>query len=398
MHVQHVLHHLQIWMHADQSKTGFLGRAEFYNALKLVTVAQSKRELTPDIVKAALYGPAAAKIPPPQINLAAAPASQLNSMGVASTPQMAAVAPTSSQNLGFRAQGVPNPGMNQHYFPYQQNQVMRPPQPVPAVTAPRPSQGIVSPELTRGGNLLGPNVPSSNISNDWLSGRTGAVPTGPRGVTPSMPLPTSQPQAPVSMTLQPTANASKASVVSGNGFAYGPSHSVSSVPASAPVSSGPQPLSKQSSLDSLQSAFSMQPASGQLQRAQLSLNPSQQVSAPGSSLLAASGISGGSSSLAPSGISTGIGNSTSDGLQLPWPKMKPSDVQKYTKVFLEVDTNRDGKITGEEARNLFLSWRLPRGKGSVWKFSYSLCVYISITNFLILKLNSHFYLLNIVIW
>ncbi|KAK9286549.1 hypothetical protein L1049_014948 [Liquidambar formosana] len=57
----------QIWMHADQNRIGFLGRAEFYNALKLVTVAQSKRDLTPDIVKAALYGPASAKIPAPQI-------------------------------------------------------------------------------------------------------------------------------------------------------------------------------------------------------------------------------------------------------------------------------------------------------------------------------------------
>lgn len=27
---------------------------------------------------------------------------------------------------------------------------------------------------------------------------------------------------------------------------------------------------------------------------------------------------------------------------------------------MEVDTDKDGKITGEQARNLFLSWRLPR--------------------------------------
>ncbi|GKG42562.1 epidermal growth factor receptor substrate 15-like protein 1, partial [Tanacetum coccineum] len=52
-----------IWQHADQNCTGFLGRQEFFNSLKLVTVAQSKRELTPDIVKAALYGPASSKIP-----------------------------------------------------------------------------------------------------------------------------------------------------------------------------------------------------------------------------------------------------------------------------------------------------------------------------------------------
>ncbi|KAG0451555.1 hypothetical protein HPP92_026166 [Vanilla planifolia] len=40
--------------------------------------------------------------------------------------------------------------------------------------------------------------------------------------------------------------------------------------------------------------------------------------------------------------------------------MSQTDIQKYTKVFIEVDKDRDGKITGEEARNLFLSWRLPR--------------------------------------
>ena len=42
--------------------------------------------------------------------------------------------------------------------------------------------------------------------------------------------------------------------------------------------------------------------------------------------------------------------------------MTPAGVQKYAKVFLEVDSDRDGKITGEQARNLFLSWRLPRGR------------------------------------
>ncbi|KAF5455621.1 hypothetical protein F2P56_025179 [Juglans regia] len=328
----------QIWMHADQSKTGFLGRVEFFNALKLVTVAQSKRELTQDIVNAALYGPAAAKIPPPQINLAATSVPQLNSMGAASAPRMGAVAPTSSQNLGFRAQGVPNPSMNQHYFPSQQNQSMRPPQvmPLPSVTASHPSQGTASPDLARGGNMLGPNVPNSNISNDWLSGQAGSVPNGPRGIGPSTPLQASQPQSPVSMTSQPTANASKALVVSGNGFATASS-------AITPVSAVPQPLGKQSSLDSLQSAFSVQPVA-----VPRHLGSTMTVSAPGSS------------SITSSGISVGLGNPTSDNMHLHWPKMKPSDVQKYTKVFLDVDIDRDGKITGEEARNLFLSWRLPR--------------------------------------
>ncbi|KAM3298411.1 hypothetical protein ACQJBY_040064 [Aegilops geniculata] len=46
--------------------------------------------------------------------------------------------------------------------------------------------------------------------------------------------------------------------------------------------------------------------------------------------------------------------------QAPWPKITQADVRKYMIVFIKVDRDRDGKITGEEARNLFLSWRLPR--------------------------------------
>lgn len=45
----------------------------------------------------------------------------------------------------------------------------------------------------------------------------------------------------------------------------------------------------------------------------------------------------------------------------PWPRMSPNDVQRYTRVFSKVDTDHDGKITGEQARQLFLSWQLPRG-------------------------------------
>ncbi|KAJ7957986.1 Calcium-binding ef-hand-containing protein [Quillaja saponaria] len=369
----------QIWMHADQAKTGFLGRAEFFNALKLVTVAQSKRDLTTDIVKAALYGPAAAKIPAPQINLAALSPPQSNTMTVAPPPLMGAAAATSSQNFGFRGQGFPSPILNQQY-PSQQNQIMRPPQPVPASTASHPPQLIAGPQLSVGGGVVGPNVPNSNISSDWFS-RTNMAPTQPRGISPSVPSSTSTLQTPVPAPSQQTAIVSKALVVSGNGFSSnsafgndlfsaplsipkqepgGQNYSASSAPTSSaitPVSSGSQPSSKQNALDSLH-AFSLQSTSGQFQQAQSSLNRSQQSSAPGSSLLASSGIS------------VGHGNATSDNSHIPWPKMKPSDVQKYTKVFMQVDTDRDGKITGEQARNLFLSWRLPRDVlKQVWDLS-----------------------------
>ncbi|KAK9989211.1 hypothetical protein SO802_029450 [Lithocarpus litseifolius] len=61
-----------------------------------------------------------------------------------------------------------------------------------------------------------------------------------------------------------------------------------------------------------------------------------------------------------SGKSLGAEISASSQSQQPWPRMSPTEVQKYTKVFLDVDKDRDGRITGVEARNLFLSWRLPR--------------------------------------
>lgn len=55
------------------------------------------------------------------------------------------------------------------------------------------------------------------------------------------------------------------------------------------------------------------------------------------------------------------------GLTPQWPRMTPQDVQRYTRVFSRVDTDHDGKITGEQARELFLSWQLPKG---VFTFPY----------------------------
>ncbi|KAK8705763.1 hypothetical protein V6N13_049356 [Hibiscus sabdariffa] len=368
----------QIWTYADQSHSGSLSKPEFFNALKLVTVAQ-RRELTPDIVKAALYGPAAAKIPAPQINFPST-----------SAPQMGAAMPASSSSPGFRGPGAPNAGMGQQHFPSQQNLSMRPPQTMPAPTVLHRPQGIAAPEFSRGGSTVGqpqampvgstalphqsmptaatgPGFTNQNMSSNWLAGRTGGASTGPQGVTPST---APKLQTAVSLPSQPTAN-SKALVVSGNGPAsnstfggdafsatsFAPKtelstqtfspHSAPTTTGIRPVSSGPQPIVKSNSLDSLQSTLSVPSAGSQSQRPYPSLIPGQQVSSQSSS------------SITPSGISVGA-VTASNSSQPPWPKMKPSDVQKYTKVFMEVDTDRDGKITGEQARNLFLSWRLPR--------------------------------------
>lgn len=55
-----------------------------------------------------------------------------------------------------------------------------------------------------------------------------------------------------------------------------------------------------------------------------------------------------------------VGPTSSASVQ-PWPRLNSVDIKKYEKVFVEVDIDKDGKITGEEARKLFLSWKLPRG-------------------------------------
>ncbi|KAH9624918.1 hypothetical protein KSS87_004194 [Heliosperma pusillum] len=419
----------QIWMHADQNRAGFLGRQEFYNALKLVTVAQSKRDLTPEIVKAALYGPASAKIPPPQINLPLTPAPQPTSVPSSPSVHMGSMAPTPSQNLGYRGPVPSNQNMNQQYYPPQANQLVRPSQGpgIPNVelgfspagfanSGMRPNLGLVTPALSNSG-LSTPGLPSSGISTlglpnpsmstpglpssgmptpalsstgmtgvstGWLGGRTSGAPSGPTSQLPSSGIVSSTPLDEL-MSSQVASKGPNGNLVSGNGVSsnsiggrdpfasfqmtksvsspsipsMGTNHNSSAiVPASAPapastfpsssaivpVPSVPaQPPSMSRSLDSLQGAFMNQPSGGQLQPAQTYSNPSQPVT-----------------QLPSSGAQAGVGIASSVPSQPPWPKMTTPGMQKYTKVFMEVDTDRDGKITGEQARNLFLSWRLPR--------------------------------------
>jgi epidermal growth factor receptor substrate 15 len=107
----------QIWEFANQSQTGFLSRQEFFNALKLVTVAQTGRELTPELVKAALIGPAAAQIPPPRI---APPPPSSNFEGTDTPPQISQLSPLQA-NYGrhFSPQSgtTPDSGLQSSAYP-----------------------------------------------------------------------------------------------------------------------------------------------------------------------------------------------------------------------------------------------------------------------------------------
>ncbi|XP_062209746.1 uncharacterized protein LOC133911504 [Phragmites australis] len=417
----------QVWMHADQNKTGFLGRPEFYNALRLVTVAQSGRQLTPDIVQSALYGPAAARIPapkiatgpsPPQIGTAGASRPQGSAamtpapgqvgaaqMNPATAPrsQGSGMMPTSTQvsapqvNPGAvpRPQGInstmpaasqggalqatqfagpramqsqpPNMGFNQ--LPPSSTGFMRPPQ-VGALATSLQAQSPGINQGLHGGVSMGGSV-------GWQGGNVSSVGGAPQatsgGAAPSqtarggfgLGLPSSmgmapglQAQAMSSSPLPPQINStvlpqdSKALVLSGNGPASSsgsstdifsaltqPKSSVSaptlltsSMPSSSSFMSTPtgsQNLTNLAQLGSLQ-------GSGQPQQTQPITKPS--VPAPTAS-----------------DVSAGVSNLASQ-----WPKVTQSDIQKYMKVFGDVDRDRDGKITGAEARTLFLSWRLPR--------------------------------------
>lgn len=390
-------------MHADQNRTGFLGRLEFHNALKLVTVAQSGRQLTPDIVKAALVGPASAKIPPPQISTGPAPVPQVNAvpssalqMNVVRAPgfQMNAVAqpvahinsgaPPVSHNQGLRGPQSPS-NLNQQFSPSFDNQFMRPPAAqIPHVLA-QGSKQVIPP-----GSMPGPHVVSANISADWVGNRainsaTGATSQVPsRGViVPSAPMdtlsahtPSIPPQASQDMSLslvqsmakdsksvQSGKNLSLDSIFGGDAFSAtlsqpkqevvpSPMLTVSSVSNSSalvPVTSSVQTTAKQAP-GIIQGSLTKAPHGGQLQQ-DLSFVKQRQMDSPQT----ASVVRG-------PGTSVGMSGPKSNPVQTPWPRITQSDIQRYNAIFVEVDTDRDGKITGEQARNLFLSWRLPRGR------------------------------------
>ncbi|KAI3747654.1 hypothetical protein L6452_10216 [Arctium lappa] len=157
-----------IWTHADQNQTGYLGRAEFYIALKLVTVAQSKRDLTSDVVKRALYGPASTKIPAPQINLGALPVTQSSFNAGSPALQMHGSAPAASNSMGIRGpQG----------YSSRQSQDMSPHVTLLPNSTLQPQHGVIH-GLPSVDTVLTSHPPSSNLSNDWLGERIGGPPPG----------------------------------------------------------------------------------------------------------------------------------------------------------------------------------------------------------------------------
>ncbi|KAK6154047.1 hypothetical protein DH2020_013686 [Rehmannia glutinosa] len=331
----------QIWMYADQNRVGFLGRSEFYNCLKLVTVAQSKRELTPDLVKAALYGPASARIPAPQINLAATAGSQSNAKAGPSPVQVAGP-PTSTQGIGATRHFSPRNACDRFYA---------------RISSPNSFDSLGG--VTDGSRArLSSQVSNRSLNPSPTQGDIGLVPppiTQPKApdVTGLLQSASSKPNDTALSSSQVRKEDSKSPSATGNGFAsdfgFGDVFSVTpsqpqnnsttlTSPAGSVTASSTGNLTYSRDQPTVKQSAVSQPSAIQAQQFQSAGKANQHVLAQ-----------------KPSAFPVAAGQS-----QPPWPKMTQSDVQKYRNVFVQVDSDRDGKITGEQARNLFLSWRLPR--------------------------------------
>ncbi|CAM6027510.1 unnamed protein product [Sphagnum balticum] len=457
----------KIWQSADQGRTGFLSRPEFYNALKLVTVAQAGRDITPEMVRAALTGPAAAQIPPPRINTPVpAAATGLGQPPPASSPQpgFTGVQPTpppSSQGGGGQVHQPPS-----SYGGFGGGQPIPPPGSAGAV-----GTQATGPSGSRGGFAGGQQTPSP--SPQGVGGQTPQVP-GSRGfgAPPARQL-TSQnslsryppsagqlqvaptgfsqtpgydPPAPGGQQTRPslgslfTTNSSylapKTSTLAPARL-WSSSPGVSSVPNSLPTptavstpSTGaattmpkqPQTLpstafqgpgfqagkdvsagfnanpSSNSSFTKTESATTgdflsvaqpskpslitplnrPQPSAGSLEASMSQLNSDEPLSRVSATLPTSGANMGKPPAVTASQAATNMSRTSSvaqgPGAQpfigAPWPKMTQNDIQRYTRVFSKEDTDKDGKITGEQARELFLSWKLPRGVlKQVWDLS-----------------------------
>lgn len=391
-----LLYFVQIWTFADQNRLGFLGRQEFYNALKLVTVAQSKKDLTPELVRAALYGPASSKIPPPQINLGLL-GPQSNAKANPS-PALSASPPSPLPGIGVSSQQA---------LLAQPNQVSRPPQPLPpssgfqslpiAASHGMPGTGLISTSSSPnsvnsiGGSAGGSQVGiSSQLSNRSLTpsvtpGNFGQMPApselkAPQ-VTGSLQPASSKPNDAGSLSDQVRKDDPSPHSVTGNGFPSGslfgdvfsatssqpqqnstgtayPTGSVPVSPMGNSVLSRDQPSVRPSGVSQPPTQAQQFPSAGKANH-----HAQKPPMFPAAAGQANQHVSAHKPPVFPAAAGQSIPPAAGQS-KPPWPRMNHSDIQKYSKVFVQVDTDKDGRITGEQARNLFLSWRLPRGMHS----------------------------------
>ena len=363
------LHLLQIWQYADQRQSGFLSRQEFYNALKLVTVAQTGRELTPTIVRSALQGSAASQIPPPQIQMTTGPIPPQVGMTGRSLPsssfptqQFPQYNPTGPQGNSLTSQ----PGAYFPSGPQVSSFTTQPRAPNPQTptlsgswSGPTPINGLINQNVQVRAPSTGP-IPSNGIINQSVQVKApGVVPT-PQGVNnTNVPIPKSA-----------SLSSIESDLFGGDIFTVAPVKQNVSVPQPNSMPNLPVPLSQPNAVATtinLSAAKTSQHKEAQFPNPS---NPASFALVPTTVAPAAT-----SNQMQPLSMSS-IVDSQSHGFNTAdvknWPKMTNPDVQRYAKIFFEVDSDKDGKINGMQARDLFLSWKIQRGifyivyKNQVW--------------------------------
>lgn len=452
----------EIWHNSDERKAGVLTKPEFYNALKLVTIAQAGNRLTPEIVKQVLSGlqispprmfpPSQASQGPPsfpggpsQGNVP--PAGYPSQVPPGGRMPPGPIAPTHvshSQSLPPNQNFPPNQNLPGQWPTSSYNsQSAAPPPPrnaIPGQPGPGSVTGIQSlPSQIYGGPSQSSTAPphrdprsstQQNFQDGSGSGgfKAGAWPdpnsqpghsSGPPG--PSSGISSLVPSGPLlnnssgesskiglfadfgsfnfSSQHQPATSFSAVTTVSGNSVnsASGTASQGPPTGVKAPLPDdlfGGDPFAVSNSLQqpnrgpsnaSIESSFlfpnatTLSPPSSVQQVSTTSQQGSQPenqnlIGSPrfGNSTFQASGPS---QSLPVTQQATGLvgvshsppqpqnppPNLVRQGVPTDnWPKMAVQDATRYTKIFAEVDTDRDQKITGREARQLFLGFGLPR--------------------------------------
>ncbi|MCO5615031.1 hypothetical protein L7F22_069319 [Adiantum nelumboides] len=311
----------KIWQYADQGHTGYLSRAEFYNALKLVTVAQTGRELTPAIVSRALNGPAALQIPPPQIQFTQGPA------------PVAPLMQPAGGGISVRPVGSPTQAYQQY----------------PAANASIASGPVAPTDLNKQGNLSA-LARLASTPTDWPTNKSSSWP----GPASNNSLNGAQPSPSITQSGSPFGPLISGANSSGikSDFDFGDAFTA--------VPGKPSVLSSQALLNSTALQIPQPTGAGSQisqQRGMQEMGLASFSSVPSSSTPAKVFQPVSTSVGQPD---RGIGASPGLDASKTWPKMTDAIVRRYTKIFFDVDTDKDGRISGTQARDLFLSWQLPR--------------------------------------
>ncbi|CAI5501903.1 unnamed protein product [Closterium sp. Naga37s-1] len=291
----------KVWQYADSRQAGFLHRPEFFHALRLITVAQSGRDINPDVARATFSGPAVAQIPAPRITVPPRPGAAARPGGPPGTMQQSGA----SGAPGTMQSGTPGGLQPGPLGPaYGRGQPAGAPMPGQPASGPSWQPATAKPAAEKD--------PFADFG--VLGGKKSAAQTqsGAKGAAAAQSVATDAAAAAAldafvmkDVAVVPPAAVSSAVVTAGGG----------------------------------------QAAEG----------------TAGAGAGAAAGAAGQGAGAAAGGAQgqEGEGFLMVPGDPQPWPRMGVAEAQRYAQVFVGVDGDRDGKITGKEARKVLMASQVP---------------------------------------